>query len=195
MSILLFIPTINKVIASWFEPGSITLLQYAERLYMIPITLLSSGFLVTLLSYWSKQRYENANVARSAVTRTAIVLGIVAGALTVLFLLLRGPIVRISFGHGKLTTIQMRMVEILLSYYVMGLVPFYLTQVYITVFISAKATKVLLFAAAVIIIATIGLNAALIPLMGVPGIALSQSLVHVFGFMFVGMFYRLWKPS
>lgn len=57
MSMLAFTPIINKTMASWLGPGNVSLLEYADRLYMIPITLLTSGLIVTLLAHWS-ERYQ-----------------------------------------------------------------------------------------------------------------------------------------
>lgn len=63
MSIMAFTPVINKTMASWLGKGSVSILEYADRLYMIPLTFLASGFVVTFLSHWSDryQTGENTN--------------------------------------------------------------------------------------------------------------------------------------
>ncbi len=63
-----FIPIADKTMASWLHPGSISNLSYAERLYQIPIAFLSGGFLVTLLSYWSRRVYgeEEKRISKRA---------------------------------------------------------------------------------------------------------------------------------
>ena len=52
-------PFIDKIMASWLGEGSISVLHYADRLYMIPVTFLATGLMVVLLSHWS-QRYQQS---------------------------------------------------------------------------------------------------------------------------------------
>ena len=51
MSLLGLNPFIDRIMASWLGEGSVTVLYYADRLYMIPATLFSSGLIVTVLSH------------------------------------------------------------------------------------------------------------------------------------------------
>ena len=49
---------IDKTMASWLSEGSVSVLYYAERLYMVPVTFLINGLMVTLLSHWSSRYYS-----------------------------------------------------------------------------------------------------------------------------------------
>jgi putative peptidoglycan lipid II flippase len=53
-----FNPVLDRIMASWLEKGSVTVLYYADRLYMIPTIFIISGLSVVLLSHWSGRFYN-----------------------------------------------------------------------------------------------------------------------------------------
>ncbi|MDD5634583.1 MAG: lipid II flippase MurJ, partial [Candidatus Omnitrophica bacterium] len=47
-------PVVDQTMASWLNIGSVSILQYAEKLYQIPVVFILSGFIVVILSRWSE---------------------------------------------------------------------------------------------------------------------------------------------
>ncbi|MFH1368243.1 MAG: lipid II flippase MurJ [Elusimicrobiota bacterium] len=52
-------PIINRVMASWLPQGSIAAISYAEKLLLIPSTLISTSLLTVLFPFFSMQAAEN----------------------------------------------------------------------------------------------------------------------------------------
>src|SRR5260370_40061836 len=56
-------PLINRMIASRWGPGSVSIVEYSEKMFYVPAGLLGSGFLTVLLSHWSLH-FQEASVAK-----------------------------------------------------------------------------------------------------------------------------------
>lgn len=190
MSILSFTPIINRTMASWLGAGNITLLEYADRLYMIPTSLLYHGLIVTVLAHWS-ERYQREGSERlnRDLSRATKIVGIFCLLLTVLFLLSRRYLVQIAYGYGQFPADRLGEVSGIFACLVLGLTPHFIGQLYVRAFIAKKHTRVLVLAAGCMMLAAVLLNLILLRLMGVTGIALSSSLVTlvplgVLGYLF-----------
>jgi putative peptidoglycan lipid II flippase len=192
MSMLVFTSIINKTMASWLGPGKVSILEYAERLYMIPITLLSSGLVVTLLSHWSERYYrEGAERLKKDVLKTAKVTGALALLLTVFLFLIKDYMARMVYGHGKFPEEQIKNVGAILGFYLLGITPYFLSQVYVRAFLTQKDTKILLLTALPIFIGTIVFNLIFMRIMGIVGIAMANSMVVALAFgPLVYLFHR-----
>lgn len=179
MATLVFIPVINKTIASWLGAGNISLLEYAERVYMIPVALLSSGLFVAILSYWSENYYQvnDKNMINKQVSEAARPIGLLSLLLTLIFFLLKGVIVEIIYGTSKLTSAQLSTIKQILGFYLIGMTPYFLTQLYVRALLVKKKTKALFFTALFMVAGTIAFNVILVKYMAVAGIALGNSLV------------------
>lgn len=172
------IPLINRVMASWTGEGNVSLLEYAERLYMIPIIFLNSGLLVTILSHWSERYYIDAkNRFNSDVIRAIKIVGIFGIFFTACLFLFKGYLVNIVYGYGQFPKEQIVIVEDIFVFYLLGLIPYFLSLVYGRAFLTMKKTNVLFFIALFTIIGTIILNIIFLRLMGISGIALANSVV------------------
>ncbi len=191
MVLLAFAPIINKAIASWLGPGKVSLLEYAERLYSIPISLLSSGFTVTLLSYWSRDFHAEDNGLERATFRTTKIIFILALVLTAVMLLSMDRAVVFVYGSSKLRLDQINVVKKTFGFYLLGVTPYYLSQVYVTAFLSRKKTNVLLMTAGFMILNTILFDIILVPKMDVSGIALAQTIVNILAFIFIYLMFRM----
>ncbi|HEQ72552.1 MAG TPA: hypothetical protein ENN69_08690, partial [Spirochaetia bacterium] len=97
-------PVIDKLMAATLPMGSVSVLYYAERLFLIPVTFLVSGVLITLLSYWSGglQTAGRTQLARD-VSRTARWTVSPGLLVTVAVLLLAGPLAELAYGRGEMT--------------------------------------------------------------------------------------------
>lgn len=190
MSLLAFNSIINKTMASWTGTGGVSLLDYAERLYMIPITLLSSGFIVTLLSHWSSSYTVKGNDGlKQDVAKSARIIGIAGLLLTIAIFFLKDYIVLFAYGHGEFPKEKLSGVTRVFGYYSLGLIPYFLSQVYTRAFLVMKNTRVLLQAACIIISATLIFNCLFIERMGVAGLALSSSVVFFIVFLFLNFVF------
>ena len=178
MSVAAFTPVINKTMASWLGKGSVSILEYADRLYMIPLTFLASGFMVTFLSHWSDRYQTSGEKQLQQDVRRAVYYGAgLSGILTVFLLLFNTPIVAAVYGYGEFPKNQIPVVALVFGFYLFSVPPYFLTQLYARAFLTRKDTKTLLLISAIKTAGTIGFNLLLIRSMGLAGIALATTIV------------------
>ena len=178
MSIIGLSGIINRIMASWLGQGNVSLIEYAERLYMIPTNLLSGGLIVTILSHWCERYYEfGKEKLDHDVSKTAIAVGSMGLLFTIIFFLARNDLVELAYGHGKFTFKQIEKVKIIFTFYLLGLTPYLLSYVYERAFLTRKETKVLLYGNVLRIMGTVLCNWIFMRFIEVSGIALSTSLV------------------
>lgn len=192
MCIIAFTPVINKTMASWLGPGRVSLLEYAERLYMIPENLLGTGFIVIILSHWSERYYSDGGKRlKKDVWEAVKTVGAVSLLLSLFFFWIKNYLVTAIYGYGKFPKEQIPNLQVILGFYLLGLMPHSLSQLYIRAFLTRKDTKVVLFTAFLVFIVTIAFNTIFMRIIGVYGIALTNSIA---AFLSLGIlafiFYR-----
>ena len=171
-----FTPIVDKTMASWLGTGSVSLLHYADRLYIVPVTLLSAGFLTALLSHWSERFYGSGierlerDVAR--MMPVAFVVSIlVAGAL------FAGSrfFVHLTYGHGGLGEEALGQVRLLWLILLIGFIPQMVSMVLVHAHLVLKNTVFLLKLAGLSLTLNLVLNLVLMQWLGLTGIVISTS--------------------
>jgi putative peptidoglycan lipid II flippase len=188
MVVLGLAPIINKTMASWLGKGNVSILEYADRLYMIPLTFLTSGFMVTFLAHWS-DRYQTGGETqlRKDVYRAGIIVGIISIILTILLFITKGYLIPLVYGYGKFPQELTSDVVMVFGYYLLGLAPYFLSQVYVRAFLTMKDTKVLLVIGILRSFGVFIISLGLMRIMGIAGIALATTIV-TFGIFLILLF-------
>jgi len=183
---------INSAMASWLTTGSVSVLYYADRLYMIPVTFINSGLLVTLLSHWSGRYYESGIMRlEEDVEKTVKTVGIITLPIVIILILVHQPIVNLAFGRGAFVLEKLPEVGCVWVYYLFGFLPYAIQQVYIQAHLALKNTKALMQISFCIFVLQIGLNYILMKPLKVAGIALSTSFVSLLTAVMLGLlFYK-----
>jgi len=185
-------PIVDKVMASWLGKGDVSVLHYADRLYLIPVTFLTTGLIVTLLSHWSSVYYKwGSHKLREEVKKAVKVAGILALLITVLLLFFHQPIVNLAFGRGAFDKARLPEVGWVWVCYLFGFLPYIVGRIYVQAHLVLKNTRVLMIAAFCLNGLNILFNYLLMKPLGVAGIALATSLTSVFSLSFLGyVFYK-----
>ncbi|MBN1254704.1 MAG: polysaccharide biosynthesis C-terminal domain-containing protein [Deltaproteobacteria bacterium] len=174
-----FNPIVDRTMASWLGGGNVSILEYAERLYQMPLTLISSGFFVVLLSHWSEDFYTgDKRVFRQGVMSTTKIVGSIALVLTALFLVVRYPVVGLVYGHGKFPTHYLPAVTTVWSLYLLGLAPTIVGLVCARAHLVLKNTKVFMRLGILNCFLNIVLNIVLMGPFGIYGLAVSTTLSY-----------------
>lgn len=182
-------PLINRIMASWIQMGGVSVLEYADRLYTIPVTIITSGLLVTTLAHWSMRYHEDGSKRLMHDTWKAMKLvGVITAALTFFLLLLSPIVVKIAYGRGAFSDQMLSEVHTVFFCLMIGFVPYVLTQVIVRAYIVMKNTKVLMYCSLYTVILNISLNLVLTRYFKIAGIALSASLIAIFTLVY------LWVP-
>lgn len=193
MAVLVFNPVVDKTMASWLAPGSVSILEYSDRLYEIPITLITRGLFVVLLSHWSISFYEgarngfdrHADLRRNAVKAAAFV-GAAAVAISAALILLRGPLVGLVYGHGEFSKEYLPAVQGVWSLYLAGLAPSVVGWVFARGHLVLKNTKLLMLSGIICSLLNVAFNLVLIRPFGLYGLALSTSITYSIVAVFLG---------
>jgi len=172
-------PVVDKTMASWLGPGSVSVLHYADRLYMIPVTFMTTGLMATLLSHWSGRYYESGRQRLSEDVKKAVkVVGFITLPIMLLLIFIHQPIVKIAFGHGVFDKTRLTAVGWVWVYYLFGFGPYVVSQIFNWRLIVLKQTRLMFILSLLWLSLNIVLNIALMHFLHVAGIALSTSLVY-----------------
>ncbi len=192
MAVIGINPIVDRAMASWLGKGSVSVLHYADRLYMIPVTFVTTGLILTLLSHWSGRYYESGlETLKANVRKTMKIVGGLSLIATLLLLMLHRPIVDIAFGRGVFDQARLAEVDLVWVCFLLGFVPYVLTIVITRAQLVLKNTKVLMMCALYSLLLNGGSNYLLMSLYGLKGIALAKIFVYVFALLYLGAdFYR-----
>ena len=196
MAVLVFNPVVDKTMASWLATGSVSILEYSDRLYEVPITLITRGLFVVLLSHWSIVFYEgsrtgfdrNSDLKRSVV-RTAGIVGAGTVVVSAVLILLREPLVGLVYGHGEFNREYLPAVQAVWGLYLIGLGPAVIGWVFARAHLVLKNTRVLMLSGIICSVLKITLNLALVGPLGLYGLALSTSITYSIVAVFLAVFF------
>lgn len=170
-------PIVDKAMTSWLGKGEVSILQYADRLYMIPVTFISTGLMITLLSYWSERFYQSGpgrlkgDIKKALKVIIPLTLAITAG-----LILISQPIVKLAFGRGEFPQEKIPEVCYVWIYYLIGLVPHFIGIIFVRAHLVLKNTRILLYLAITNCLLNFSLNYILMQRYAVQGIALATSI-------------------
>lgn len=181
---------IDKIMACWLGEGSVSILQYAEILYMIPVTLISTGIMVTILSYWSSKYYESGlNDLRIGVKKTVKALIFITLPITLFLFLIREPLVGFLYGQGAFDSYRLNEVAWAWVGYLIGFIPYVLGQVYVRGHLVLKNTRVLMKCGFYIVFLNFLLNYVMMRPLKVAGIALATTFTSIFCTLYLGIYF------
>jgi putative peptidoglycan lipid II flippase len=179
-------PFVDKTMASWLGGGSVSVLYYADRLYMIPTNFLTTGLMVTLLSHWSGWYYQSGGQQlRNDVIKTIKAVTFITLPVMLLLIVFHQPIVKLAFGRGVFSQERLSEVGWVWVCYLVGFVPYMLDQVIVRAYLTLKNTKALMWWALSMNLSNILLNYILMRPFKVAGIALATSIVYLTSFFFL----------
>ncbi len=179
-------PVVDKTMASWLGQGSVSVLHYADRLYVIPATFLGTSLMVTILSHWSGRYYElGYQRLNEGVKKALKAVGFIGLPFTVFLILFHQPILKLAFGRGNFP--QERLSEVGLTWicYLLGFLPHMMGSILVRAHLTLKNTKILMRCGFYRCILNIIFNFIFMRLLYTSGIALSSSFTSVFFFWFL----------
>lgn len=186
-------PMVDKAMASWIGPGNVSILEYADRIYQIPVILISHGLFVVLLSYWSDDFYRSGQVLfKKKVTSMAKMVGGGSLVLSLIMIWFRRDVVSLLYSFGNFPAESLSAVSSVLALYLVGLAPTVVGLVFTRAHLVEKNAKTLMILSALNCLLHLILNLSLIKYWGVFGLALSTTIAHsvVAAFLYFTFIYR-----
>ncbi len=190
MSLVGLNPFIDRAMASWLVEGSVSVLYYADRLYMIPAAFFSSGLIVTVLSHWSC-RYQESGPAKlnHDAKKAANIVFLTVLPASLILIIFHQPIVNFIFGRGEFPPERLIETGRVWVFYLAGITFYILKQIFARGYIVLKRTKILMIYAFFMVILNIVLNYILMKPLQTAGIALSTTIVSALSAVYMGFDY------
>ncbi|MBS3765316.1 murein biosynthesis integral membrane protein MurJ, partial [Candidatus Bipolaricaulota bacterium] len=154
---------IDNKLASHLVPGSVSSLQYATRLYQLPLGLfaiaISTAILPRLSGLWaSDSKSDFADMLERGV-KFSLLIVVPAGAG---LYLLGEPIVELLFEHRSFVASDTARTVHVLNFYLVGLIGYSLVTLFSRAFYSVKDTVTPVFVSLVAVGVNVGLDLALV---------------------------------
>lgn len=189
-------PVVDKAMASWLSVGSVSALQYSDRLYLIPVTFIISGIMVVLLSRWSDKYYQHRSIMllRRDTFKAMGIMATISIVTTLVFALFSKDLVRFAYARGKFPMELLCLVRSTFLCYLIGLTFYLVGQVIVRAQLVLNNTKTLMKAAFISCFSNVMLNFIFMQYFGVNGIAFSTSVTGAITFLYLYQsFYKLSK--
>ncbi|WP_162991229.1 murein biosynthesis integral membrane protein MurJ [Biomaibacter acetigenes] len=183
---------VDRMMASFLAEGSISALNFANRLNFFALGLFISPITTVIYPTLSKFSAEkDVNTFKNTLNRvTGIVIAVIMPVMTGA-IILRVPIIRFLFERGAFDQRATYMTATALLFYSIGMVGIGIREVLNRGFYSLQDTKTPMINGAIAMIINIILNLILVRFMGIGGLALSTSISAII--CTVMLFYSLRK--
>ncbi len=185
-------PLVDNSFASWLPVGSISLLEYTNKLVAIPYNFITFGFLTVFLSHLSDDLYKYG-FERFKKNFYNYLRPILAGVstITLVLIFLSKYIVNLCFGiGGRIPMEALRSIDILYIISMIGFIPYIIIQVFVRGFLALKATRYLLYVSIIKFILNILLDAYLVRKFGINGIMLASTILNYILLIVVYVFFK-----
>jgi putative peptidoglycan lipid II flippase len=185
---------INTFYASSCPEGSVSWLNYAYRLFHLPMGLFGVALMVATTPLVSRHAATQDLPALKEAVRSSLSLAFLVSLPAACGLIfLSQPIIALIYQHGHFTARDTGQTAAALSLYAVGLVAFAGVKIMVPVFYALNDTRIPVMGSFLTVAANVALiNLTLGPLQH-RAIALSTSLSMVFNFLFLGamLYYKL----
>ncbi|HOG45134.1 MAG TPA: lipid II flippase MurJ [Anaerolineae bacterium] len=176
-ALLLLNPFVDRAVAARLAAGSITALNYAERINGLPYVLVGAGLFSVILSHWSQMVAEQGSEDLGRACREGLVtlvhaLAPVAGV----FFVLRYPLVRLALERGRFDAAASALTAVALGALALGILPSYVGLLLTRVYLVLQDTRTPMLLGMLNAGLNLALNLALVGPLGLKGIALSTTL-------------------
>ena len=188
---------VDNKIASHLSDGGISALQYGMRLFQLPLGVFAVSVATALLPRFSAA-WTNRDEAGFSSFLTD---GVVTSALVLLpamagLLIIGTDVIRLLFEHGSFSAWDTLRTGRVLSFYVIGLLPYGWIYVFTRAFYALGRTLFPLLASLVAVGLNVGLDLALVSSMQEAGLALATAIAGVGSALLLGVaLWRYLKPS
>ncbi len=168
---------VDNKLASYLATGAISSLQYAMRLFQLPLGMFAVSIATALLPRFSRAVAHADDRLLSDQLRT----GIEAGAFVLLpamvgLYALGEPIIALLFQHGEFTPADTTRTAHVLYFYLIGIFPYGLVYTFTRAFYALGKTIYPLIASAAAVAANVAFDLLLIGPMRVDGLAIATSI-------------------
>lgn len=168
-------------LANWCGEGSITYLQYSQRLIQLPLALFATALATALLPSLSAVIVENEHrELRSLITFAFRAIALVFFPAAIGLMVLGRPIVQVLFERGDWTSAATDSTALALAFYAIGLFAYGAQRIFIPLYYAQKDMMTPVKCGAVAMVANVVLCLILMWPLNFAGLALAGALAACF---------------
>ena len=177
----------DRVFASWLQEGSISIYQYADRIYNIPFTVFSVGIVPIMLSHWGQEFYQNEkgnvgllkkNIAKFISVLSAIIVGT-----TILSIVAIDAGATYLFDKSQIADDQVKTIGLLSIILIIGLLPAVCSSVVANGLIVLRKTRPIMVVSLIALLTKAPLTYWLMAHYEIYGIAISWVAINIVVFV------------
>ena len=173
---------VNRTLASTLEFGSITALNYANKLNIFAVGILVISISTVMYPILSKLASENNIVEfKRSLLRNIDIVVIVMLPIMIGIMILSTPIVKILFEQGSFNSHDTYLTSTALFYYSVGIVAVGIRDITSRAFYSLQDTKTPVKNAVIAVFINMICSIILVKVLGIGGLAVSSSISSILG--------------
>lgn len=175
-------PVIDLAMVGRFSDGSVTLVEYANRLRGIPVLALS-GLAVYYLGEWSHQHNRTTNKLAWNTVNSVLKSILFLSVPSIIFLIISEPIwVPLVFFSKKFSVESLIKIQTLLYWYFPGVIFLAGNLILSRAALVVQQEKTMAFITVAASVVNVALNFFLLRMIGLEGVALATTIVEFFSF-------------
>lgn len=172
---------VDQAMAATLPSGSVSSLNYGNRITALPITLISTALGTAVIPYFSKMVANGEwRELRSTLNQAMQWITIATIPITLGLVYFSEPIVRILFQRGSFTAHDVQLVAQIQIFFALQIPLRGPGALVVQLISTARANHILMWGSAINLIINIVLDSYFMNLFGVAGIALSTTFVYLF---------------
>lgn len=172
---------INRTLASTLEQGSITALNYANKLNMFLVGIIAVSLSTIMYPIFSKLASENnIKMFKYNLSKSINIIVIIMVPMTIIMMVFSQHIIKVLFEDGSFDSRATYLTSTALFYYSIGTLAYGLKDILSKGFYSLQDTKTPVRNATISVIINIFLSLILTKIIGIGGLALASSISAIF---------------
>ena len=192
--VVAFLPLLDRIMASGLGPGSVSVLDYADKLWQVPVGFALSGIMVTSLGHWSERFQEGGTISTLSRDTSRMAAGLFAAVVPfcLIFVLIRASIIPVVFAAAKLSPSEVGLVTDTLAAMVCGIPSYIAALIYTRAFLVLKRSDLLLLIGLIELGIKPVLNAVLLSRFGTVGIGFATAITYSVAAMLLIAIFHFW---
>lgn len=168
---------VNRTLASTLEQGSITALNYANKLNMFAVGIIAIALSTVMYPIFSRLVSENNMKAfKYNLSKSINIIIMLMIPMTMMLMIFSTPIVKVLFEEGSFDSRATYLTSTALLYYSVGTAAYGLKDLLAKGFYALQDTKTPVRNAAISVFVNVVLSIILVKIMGIGGLALASSI-------------------
>ncbi|MFX0197754.1 MAG: lipid II flippase MurJ [Candidatus Hodarchaeota archaeon] len=188
-----FNPFIDRTMATWLGVGNISVLVYAEKIYFMPVLLLTGGLFTVILPRWAASSANNDHRTLREEVKLLLLVSLATSFIAVTpVLIFLENIVGVLFGAGIDDSSILQLIRETAVFYLLGVGPYIMGQIVVRALLAMKLTRSIMVISVAKSIFNVLLNLTFMWWLGVAGIALSTTVnaVIIFFVLYLTLIYQ-----